>query len=295
MEIKKILSKILYIVAVFLFILGFDFVQTYAHQDDTVDEFWSLKVHYINVWQGDATFIELPDGKTILIDGGEREYGRSVVNYIRNLNYAKIDYLFATHPHSDHIGGLTEVVNSFNIGDIYMPNVTNDTSSYYDLLSAIKNKNKKIKTAKAGNMVFDEGDLSLQILAPISSEYEEINNYSIVLKLVYKEKSFLFMADAEYDSEMELLKNSDIKADVLKVGHHGSNSSTNYNFLKKVDPSIAVISVGEGNDYGLPKEKILNKLKDRNIEIYRTDLNGTIVIVTDGINLKVRTTNGSNS
>ena len=294
MKLKGILAKFLYIIAVFLFVIGFDFVQTYAYLDD-IDEFWSLKVHYIDVWQGDATFIELPSGETILIDGGEKEYGSVVKNYIKRLNYSRIDHLFATHPHSDHIGGLTEIVNSFDIGNIYMPDVSIDTSSYYDLLEAIKNKNKKVKVAKPEELVINEGDLSLQILAPISSNYEDLNNYSIVLKLIYKEKSFLFMADAEYDSEMELLKNSNIKADILKVGHHGSNSSTNYNFLKKVDPSIAVISVGANNDYGHPQEKILNKLKQKNIEIYRTDLNGDIVIITDGINLKVRTARGSSS
>lgn len=294
MNVKGILAKFLYIIAVFLFVIGFDFVQTYAYLDD-IDEFWSLKVHYIDVWQGDATFIELPNGETILIDGGEKEYGSVVKNYIKKLNYSRIDYLFATHPHSDHIGGLTEIVNSFDIGNIYMPDVSIDTSSYYDLLKAIKSKNEKVKVAKPEELVINDGDLSLQILAPISSNYEDLNNYSIVLKLIYKEKSFLFMADAEYDSEMELLKNSNIKADVLKVGHHGSNSSTNYNFLKKVDPSIAIISVGTNNDYGHPQEKILSKLKQRDIEIYRTDLNGDIVVITDGINLKVRTARGSSS
>ena len=136
----------------------------------------------------------------------------------------------------------------------------------------------------------------MKILAPSGKEYEDLNNYSIVLKLTYNEKSFLFMADAEYDSEMEILNAGyNIKADVLKVGHHGSTSSTNYNFLKAVDPSIAVISVGKNNDYGHPKEKILNKLKERNIKIYRTDLNGNIVITTDGYSLKVKVDYGSYS
>ena len=295
----KKLKNIFYAILLFLAALCVEFVGTYAYNNYQFDEFEllddsKLKVHYIDVGQGDSTFIELPNGKTVLIDAGEEIYADKVISYIKKRNYTKIDYVFATHPHSDHIGGLTKVVKTFDIGSIYMPDVSNNTSFYTDLLKEIEAKGEKIRLAIAGKVVINESDLKLKILAPNSATYEEMNNYSIVLKLIYQEKSFLFMADAEYDSEMELL-DKDIKADVLKVGHHGSTSSTNYNFLKKVDPSIAVISVGANNDYGHPKEKILNKLKERNIRIYRTDLNGNIVITSDGVNLKVKVANGSNS
>lgn len=297
------LKNILYSIFIFIGLLVLELAGTYAYEflgepitGEINSETGTLKVHYIDVGQGDSIFIELPDGKTALIDAGEIEYGSVVTNYIKNLNYQKIDYIFATHPHSDHIGGMTKVVNSFDIGSIYMPNVSNNTTFYLNLLKSIEAKNKKIKVAVASKNVISTEDLNLKILAPADKEYEELNNYSIVLKLTYKEKSFIFMADAEYDSEMDLLnKNYDLKADVLKVGHHGSTSSTNYNFLKKVNPKIAVISVGENNDYGHPKEKILEKLKEIKAKIYRTDLNGNIVITTDGNKLKVKVEHGSYS
>ena len=297
------LKNILYSIFIFIGLLVLELAGTYAYEflgepitGEINSETGTLKVHYIDVGQGDSIFIELPDGKTALIDAGEIEYGSVVTNYIKNLNYQKIYYIFATHPHSDHIGGMTKVVNSFDIGSIYMPNVSNNTTFYLNLLKSIEAKNKKIKVAVASKNVISTEDLNLKILAPADKEYEELNNYSIVLKLTYKEKSFIFMADAEYDSEMDLLnKNYDLKADVLKVGHHGSTSSTNYNFLKKVNPKIAVISVGENNDYGHPKEKILEKLKEIKAKIYRTDLNGNIVITTDGNKLKVKVEHGSYS
>ena len=288
------MKKIWYLI---IFVLGavlFEIAGTYASEFEPLKD--NVRVHYIDVWQGDATFIELPNGKTILIDAGEQEYGEDVVSYIKKLKYKKIDYIFATHPHSDHIGGLKTVIDTFDIGDVYMPDVISDTTLYYDLLNTIKEKGKKVRIVSAGKSIISEDDLDLTVIAPINSSYEELNDYSIVLKLTYKNKSFLFMADAEYVSEMELLNSKfDLKADVLKVGHHGSTSSTNYNFLKKVSPSIGVISVGENNDYGHPKEKILEKLKDRNVKVYRTDLNGNIVITTDGNSMKVSVDNGSYS
>jgi len=297
MKVKNIINAVL----IFLGLICIEFVGTYAYRSYNEPGFEllgtnDLKIHYLDVGQGDSTFIELPNGKTFLIDAGEVDYGKSVVNYIKKLNYTKIDYVFATHPHSDHIGGMAEVIKNFNVGNIYMPNVSSNSSLYLDLLKVIEAKNKKIVTATAGKSVVESEDLSLKILAPMNKVYEELNNYSIVLKLTYKEKSFLFMADAEYDVEMDLLNNkTDIKADVLKVGHHGSTSSTNYNFLKKVSPEIGVISVGANNDYGHPKEKILEKFKNQNVKVYRTDLNGNIVILSDGIELKVKVEHGSYS
>lgn len=288
---KKVIYLIVFIVAALLF----EVVGTYAYKNSNEDD-GSLRVHYLDVWQGDSTFIELPNGKTILIDAGEAEYGDRVVKYIKNLGYSKINYLFATHPHSDHIGGLKKVVKTFDIGSIYMPDITSNSNFYLDLLKTIENKNKKVITVKAGKTIISEDDIDLKVLAPIEDEYEEVNDYSIVLKLTYKDKKFLFMADAEYESEMDLLDSKyDISADYLKVGHHGSTSSTNYYFLKKVSPKIGIISVGKNNDYGHPKDKILEKLKNQGVKIYRTDLNGNIVIKTDGKYEKVSVQYGSNS
>ena len=289
------MKKVIYLIVFIAAALLFEFAGTYAYKNyDDGDN--SLKVHYIDVWQGDSTFIELPNGKTILIDAGEVEYGDRVVKYIKSLGHSKIDYLFATHPHSDHIGGLKKVVKTFDIGSIYMPDITSNSTLYLDLLKAIETKNKKINIVKAGKTIISEDDIDLKVLAPIEDEYEEVNDYSIVLKLTYKEKKFLFMADAEYESEMDLLDSKyDLIADVLKVGHHGSTSSTNYYFLKAVKPSIGIISVGKNNDYGHPKDTILEKLKKQNVKIYRTDLNGNIVVRTDGRYEEVSVQYGSNS
>ena len=298
MNLKKI--KYVFFFLLFATILELTGAYTYISANDFEEVTNTLgnkvRVHYIDVGQGDSTFIELPDGKTVLIDAGESEYGQVVASYIEKLKYSKIDYLIATHPHNDHIGGLTYIVNSFDIGAIYMPDVTNNTSTYINLLKAIEAKKKKVRVASIGKNIILEDELCLKVLAPSGKEYEDLNNYSVVLKLTFKEKSFLFMADAQYDSEMDILNSGlDISADVLRVGHHGSTSSTNYNFLKKVSPKIAIISVGLNNDYGHPKEKILNKLKDLNVKIYRTDLNGNIVITTDGETMKVKVDNGSYS
>lgn len=252
-----------------------------------------LKVHYLDVGQGDSIFIELPNGENALIDAGEAREGSKVVNYLKSLQVTKIDYLFATHPHSDHIGGLKTVIENYEIGKIYMPKVTANTNVYLKLLEAIESKGLKITAAHAGMNIIDNEDLHLDILAPVSSNYDDLNNYSIVLKLTYQTRAFLFMGDAETLSEKEITTN--LEADVLKVGHHGSTSSTSKAFLNKVDPKIAVISVGKDNDYGHPKETILNRLENSGVKIYRTDLNGTIIIGSDGTSLEVKTENGSDS
>lgn len=245
-----------------------------------------LKVHFLDVGQGDSIFIELPTNETILIDASIKDASNKIINYLREENVSKIDYVFATHPHSDHIGGMSAVIKAFDIGQIYMPKAVTTTKTYENLLLTIKDKNLKIKTAKAGNTIIDTDDLKLVVLAPNQDSYESLNNYSIVLKLTYKEKSFLFMGDAETLSEKEIT--GDIQADVLKVGHHGSRTSTSQAFLNKVNPSYAVISVGLNNDYKHPHQEVIDRLEKKNIKIYRTDQNGDIMFTTDGYNIDVK-------
>ena len=245
-----------------------------------------LKVHFLDVGQGDSIFIELPTNETILIDASIKDASNKIINYLREENVSKIDYVFATHPHSDHIGGMSAVIKTFDIGQIYMPKAVTTTKTYENLLLTIKDKNLKIKTAKAGNTIIDTDDLKLVVLAPNQDSYESLNNYSIVLKLTYKEKSFLFMGDAETLSEKEIT--GDIQADVLKVGHHGSRTSTSQAFLNKVNPSYAVISVGLNNDYKHPHQEVIDRLEKKNIKIYRTDQNGDIIFTTDGYNIDVK-------
>ena len=245
-----------------------------------------LKVHFLDVGQGDSIFIELPTNETILIDASIKDASNKIINYLREENVSKIDYVFATHPHSDHIGGMSAVIKTFDIGQIYMPKAVTTTKTYENLLLTIKDKNLKIKAAKAGNTIIDTDDLKLVVLAPNQDSYESLNNYSIVLKLTYKEKSFLFMGDAETLSEKEIT--GDVQADVLKVGHHGSRTSTNQAFLNKVNPSYAVISVGLNNDYKHPHQEVIDRLEKKNIKIYRTDQNGDIIFTTDGYNIDVK-------
>ena len=246
-----------------------------------------LVAHFIDVGQGDANLIELPNGETMLIDAGIQSSGDDIVEYIENLGYDTIDYVIATHPHADHIGGMAEVIEAFNIETIYMPRAVSTSKTYENLLETIQDKGLSIKTGRAGVEVSNEDNLDIVMVAPNSEDYSNLNNYSIVLKITYGDVSFLYTGDAEEDNLEEIT--SDIASDVLKVGHHGSDTSTSKDFLEKVQPKYAVISVGEGNSYGHPATSTIELLQEYTNNIYRTDLNGTVVISTDGVNINVET------
>lgn len=255
-----------------------------------IDEENVLRAHYIDVGQADSIFIELPNNEVMLIDGAESQNSEDIISYIKELNYQKIDYLIGTHPHADHIGGLSKIIESFEIGTIYMPKVVATSKTYENLLVTIANKGLKIKTGKAGVNIIDEDNFKISIISPNKDSYDSYNNYSLVIKMVYKEASYLFMGDAEELVEKEII--SDVKSDVLKVGHHGSNTSSSEDFLKKVSPKYAVISVGENNKYNHPSDITLEKLKKYTSNIYRTDINGNIIISSDGKNYNVKLEKG---
>lgn len=244
-----------------------------------------LKIHVIDVGQADSIFIELPTKESMLIDAGNNSDDDLVVDYIKSLSYDKIDYVIGTHPHEDHIGGLDTVINTFEIGKVYLPKAQNNTKTFEDVILSIKNKNLKINTAVAGVNIINGDDLKVNIISPQNKTYEDFNHYSAVIKLEYGNNSFVLMGDAEKINEEEITWNVDV--DVIKIGHHGSNTSSSEEFIKKVSPKYAIISVGKDNEYGHPHEETLNLLKKIDADVYRTDEFGTITILSDGKNIEV--------
>jgi len=246
-----------------------------------------LKLHFLDVGNADCILIQTPSAKTILIDAGNRDDGEQIKKYLHRQGVAKIDILIATHPHEDHIGGMQAVVEEFPVGEIYMPRVAHTSKVFEELLLAIQQQGLHIKTAKAGVSLLTEQDLNFTIIAPLSREYEQLNDYSVVTRLVYGNTAFLLTGDAEAVSENEMLAaGTTLQTDVLKVGHHGSVSSTTIAFLKAVKPRYAVISVGKDNDYGHPHQETLAKLEKAKVKLYRTDVCGTIIATSDGRKIK---------
>ena len=291
-NIKRNFFEILIILLAFLIINNQDKIKNLFNQNNNQNQNDYintnndlLKVHYLDVGQGDSIFVELPNNETMLIDAAESYQSENIINYLNNLNYQKIDYVIGTHPHTDHIGGLKNIINTFEIGKIYMPKVVSTTKTYESLLMAIKDKNLKINTAKAGTSIIDTDALKINILAPNNSIYTELNNYSVVTKITYGTTKFLFMGDAEKLSENEIKEN--VTADVIKIGHHGSNTSSSIDFIKKVNAKYGIISVGLNNKYNLPKEETITNWENSGTKIYLTSTNGTIRASSDGTNIKI--------
>jgi len=243
-----------------------------------------LKVHFIDVGQGDSILIEHAS-KTMLIDTGPKESMISLMDYLSSQKIKKIDYLILTHHHKDHIGNAATVINNYDIGVLYMPNVTSDTNAFENLTKAIKAKKLNITRPIPGSS-FAFGDAQCFIFAPNSEIYEDENDYSIVLKMVFKNTSFLFTGDAQPYSEKEMMdKGYDLSADLLKIAQHGNNNTTSKEFLERVNPKYATLScaLNDSNDH--PSKKVMKLLKEKDIPVYRTDQCGTVVCTSDGQNL----------
>ncbi|KAB3530727.1 ComEC/Rec2 family competence protein [Alkaliphilus serpentinus] len=241
-----------------------------------------LKVHVLDVGQGDSILITTPENKAVLIDGGQPQYGPYIVDYLEDQGVDTIDILIATHPHADHIGGLKDVIEALEIKEMIMPKVSHTSKTFEELLLTIESKNLLITPAKGGLTYQLDPDISLSILAPLR-DGNSLNNWSVVARLVYDNKAFLFTGDAEIEVEEDLLatyEEVNLKSHLLKVGHHGSKTSTSKEFLDAVEPDIAVISLGKNNTYGFPHTETLEKLQ--NFHIYRTDHHGTVVFYSDG-------------
>lgn len=252
-----------------------------------------VSVHYIDVGQGDCELIVTPE-KTVLIDCGEKEYYATVISYLKSLDIKRLDYVIITHPHSDHAGAASFVLDEFDIGTVIMPKLPDDlvpaTSTYIRLLNVISDKGIDVSYAAAGTDI-SLGSGELKILSPVASaDYEDLNNWSVAVKFVHGENSFLFTGDIEKSAEGDIIDSgADLTADVLKVAHHGSSTSSTKKFLNAVSPRYAVIEVGSPNTYNHPNDGTLTRLEKLGAEIYRTDQNGTIVFRSDGHTLTVTT------
>lgn len=248
-------------------------------------------VHFIDVGQGDCELIT--DGKTsVLIDSGEYTAESTVVSYLNSLEIERLDYVVMSHPHSDHMGSMYYVLDKFDVGTVIMADMKESiipaTSSFKKLIDVIERKNIGVMYADVGESIEICGG-RLEMLAPVK-EYEDLNNYSVVVRFVHGDNSFIFCGDICKDAERDILDSgAELSADVIKVAHHGSTSSSLKVFMQAVSPSYAVIEVGAGNDYGHPHKEIVSLLKKLDIDIYRTDKNGNIVFVSDGKELTIST------
>ena len=291
---KKNLKQIIYTIIITVMLISLVYVATrdnsYVGELPTEDIIKSeeLQIYFFNVGQADCILVR-NNGKNMLIDAGDNEDGPLLVKYIKKLGINKIDYLIGTHVHEDHIGGMDNIIKEFDIGEIYIPYTTNKSKRkfYEDVINEVKQKELSINYKKVGDK-FELGEAKCEIKSidnsdPTSSS--KINSTSIVIQMEANSNKYLFMGDAEDDVET----NSKITwedIDVLKVGHHGSDTSSTEQFINKVLPEMAVISVNSNtNSYGHPSEKVIKRLQDKKCEIYRTDMNGTILLINeDGTN-----------
>ena len=250
-----------------------------------------VSVHYIDVGQGESALIRTPGGN-VLIDSGDFDYIDKVTGYLRSHGVRTIDVLVATHPHSDHIGGMAAIIGDFNIGRVIMPRAESTGRAYERMLLAMREHGLRATAPVAGEK-FILGGAEFTILGPGFSNYQNLNNYSVVLHMTYGEYSFMFTGDAEGLLEREILRSGlDFQADFLQIGHHGSRTSTTEAFLAAVEPKVAFISVGKGNSYGHPHPSVLERLEDYGVRVYRTDRHGDIVVETDGRYYRILTEKG---
>lgn len=240
----------------------------------------NLEVHFIDVGQGDSILI-ICDQEAMLIDAGDNNQGTKIQNYIKKRGIEQLRYVIGTHPDADHIGGMDVILYKFDCETVIMPEKENDTATYRDVIDVMNQKMYKQMYPTAGQQ-YTLGSAVFTILSP-DMEYEETNNCSVIVYLQHGENTFLFSGDAEELAEQNLLqKGFSIQADVLKVGHHGSKSSSSGSYLDAISPEYAVISCGEGNTYGHPHAETLNNLRTRGIRLFRTDEQGSIVATSDG-------------
>jgi beta-lactamase superfamily II metal-dependent hydrolase len=244
-----------------------------------------VQVHFIDVGQGDCALI-LSQNTAVLIDSGDSQFADFVVDYIKRMGVTELDLIITSHPHADHIGGMAKIINNIGTKRLIMPDKAHDTNTFLRMLDAIEDNNVDVGYAKAGEVI-DFGNFELQIIAPVI-EFDSINDSSVAVRLVHGSNSFLFTGDMETKAEDDLLeRKADVSADVLKVSHHGSRTSSQRLFLDAVNGDYAVISVAEGNIHNHPNDDVLRRLEVTGYRILRTDELGTIVFISNSEGLEV--------
>ena len=294
---KKKQKKFISFILAVLFIIGY-----YIFEDIPTEESYSnkdeikvnnivttdLQIYYFDVGQADSTLI-INNGHSMLIDAGNNEDGEKLVTYIKEeLNITTIDYVVGTHPHEDHIGGLDDIINNFNIKEVYLPEAMTTTKTFEDVLDAIANKELSITVPTIGE-TFKLGEADFEVIYTGTGE-KDLNEASIILRMIFGNKTYLFTGDTTEEVE-ETILNSNINIDVLKVAHHGSKYSSSEEFLNIATPEYAIISAGEGNSYGHPEPETLTRLKKHTNNIYITKDLGTILLTSDGKTITITTLN----
>lgn len=255
----------------------------------------NLTAHFLDVGQGDSILLQFA-GKNILVDGGEQDMGPRVSSYLKAHGVSSLDLVVATHPHSDHIGGLINILKNFKVRQVLDSGEPYTSQTYETFLNLIDQKSILYKAAERGQIINLDPGIRIEVLSPPKKHFkEDINQNSVVLKITYKKISVLSMGDAGKMAEKSLLSSRyDLHADILKVGHHGSSDSSSSAFLREVNPKISVIEVGKDNDYGHPHTETIRALGKIGSKIYRTDQDGSIDITTDGTSFSISTQKAQN-